>query len=309
MAKKQKKARGVFRGLFILTSLAVCGAIGAWYFWESQVVEVDTALVELTEFSVVVTGSGKILPNGAVDIYPMAEGLVDEVFVEDGDHVEEGDELLSLLHGPAITAPVAGTVIIAPTPATAQSIAVGGGVPVSGATPMEGYAVAPGMVLFTLYDPGDMKFVAEISEADIARLSLDQSATVTLDAFEGKLFEGSIVKIAQVAQTTMTGGTVFPVEVALKAVSENPSIGMKGDAAIRISTQSGVMTIVRQALFSEGNDDYVYAVDEGKLVKKSVTVGEMTDKRVEIRGGLRAGDEVALASNVSFTDGLRVKVR
>jgi len=208
-----------------------------------------------------------------------------------------------------IKAPVAGIVIFAPTPASAQSEAMGAGTPLSGSVLMEGSAITPGMALFTITNSENMRFVAEISEADIARVSLEQSATVTLDSFAGETFDGVVAKIAKVAQTTMTGGTVFSVEITLDANKDKLAIGMKGDAVIKVSTQEGVVTIPRQALFSEGANDFVYVAGEGRLVKRAVAVGEVTDKNVEIRSGLKVGEEVALASNVSFTDGLRVKAR
>jgi len=212
------------------------------------------------------------------------------------------------LEDAVIKAPVAGIVLFAPTPATAQSIAAGGGTPVSGATLSPGSAVTPGMVLFTITNPDHILFEAEINETDIARLSLDQSATVTLDGYSGKQFEGVVTKIAKSARKTVTGGTVFPVEITIRAPKENIAIGMKGDATITVSTQEDVVHIPYQALFSEGGNTYAYVVSGDRLIKTAVETGESSETLVEIKRGVSAGDEVALAGNTPFADGMRVRV-
>jgi multidrug resistance efflux pump len=227
--------------------------------------------------------------------------------------IAAGEEQVALatqaLEDAVIIAPVAGTVIFAPTTATAQSMATGGGTPLAGATLMAGSAITQGVPLLTLVDTGRMRFVAEVDERDIGRLSLDQSATVTLDSFGQTTFEGTVVKLSPQTQTTRTGGTVFLVDILLDTKDETLAIGMKGDTLIKVSTQTGATTIPLQALFSEGSKDYVYVAFEGKLVKTAITAGEKTDTHVEVLRGVGVGDQVALASNIPYTDGMRVKVR
>jgi len=206
-----------------------------------------------------------------------------------------------------IKAPVAGIVLFAPTPAAAQSQAAGAGTPVSGATISAGSAVTPGMVLFTITNPEHILFEAEINEADIARLSLEQSATVTLDGYADTQFEGTVTKIAKSARKTITGGTVFPVEITIRAPKENIAIGMKGDATITISTRQGVTSVPYQALFTEGGNTFVYLVRDDRLVKTAVEVGESSDTVVEIIRGVSVGDQVALAGNTPFVDAMRVR--
>jgi multidrug resistance efflux pump len=223
---------------------------------------------------------------------------------------EEQVELASkMLEDAVIKASVAGKIIFVQTDATAQSQAAGAGTPISGATLMAGSAIAPGMPLFTIISPDKMIFVAEVNEADIARIKIDHKATVTLDSFAGTTFTGTVTKIAPVAQMTMTGSTVFPVEITLDPTKEKPAIGMKGDAAIQVSTQQGVTTIPVLALFSEGGKQFVYVLRDGRLAKTPITTGEVTDAQVEVISGVVSGQEVVLASNIPFTDSMRVRVR
>ncbi|MCL2818485.1 MAG: efflux RND transporter periplasmic adaptor subunit, partial [Actinomycetia bacterium] len=66
-------------------------------------------------------------------------------------------------------------------------------------------------------------------------------------------------------------------------------------------------TVPYQALFSEGNNDYVYVVSDERLIKTAVETGERTATTVEIIRGVVTGDQVALASNTAFVDAMRVR--
>jgi len=206
-----------------------------------------------------------------------------------------------------ITAPIAGKLLFAPTALSSQSLAAGAGNPLAGSTLMVGSAIGPGVPLFTIVDPASRLFVAEIHESDIIRIEKGQNAVITLESYAEETFEGTITKIASVAQTTRTGGTVFPVEIFVDVRKKNLSLGMKGDADIEISRQEVVTTIPLQALFSEGGDEFVYRAIDDRLVRTAVVTGERTDDSVEVVRGLIEGATVVLASNLSFEDGMRVR--
>ena len=172
---------------------------------------------------------------------------------------------------------------------------------------MKGCAVTPGMPIMTIMDNTSMLFEAEISEEDIGRVALKQSASVILDSNTTNPLKGTVVSIDEVAHNTLTGGTFFSVRIQInKAADLSLCIGMKGDATIQISQLSSAMTISRKGLFSEEGENFVYVVESGQLQKKSVTVGDVTDEVAEIKSGLTLGEKIALPDNTSFEDGLKV---
>jgi len=171
-----------------------------------------------------------------------------------------------------------------------------------------GSAVAPGAAPFTVVDLDGATFTAEVDEADIDRLEVGMKATVTLDAFAGKEFKTTVVRIKPAAQPTATGGTIFPVELAMTDTGESILIGMKGDATVEVSSIASALTIPLEALFNENGQNFVYKVVAGKLAKTDITVGGTTDTEVEVLKGLKANDVVALSGPTQYTDGMAVQV-
>jgi multidrug efflux pump subunit AcrA (membrane-fusion protein) len=148
-----------------------------------------------------------------------------------------------------------------------------------------------------------------VDEADIDRVKLGMAADVTLDSFPGHAFKTTAIRINPAAQPTATGGTIFQVELAMVDTGKTILLGMKGDATIQVSAVEGAMTIPVEALFNENGHNYVYRVVDGKLMKTNITVGATTDAQIEVVGGLKAGDTVALAGSTQYSDGMTVRTQ
>lgn len=212
-----------------------------------------------------------------------------------------------------LKAPLAG-VVMYPTASSAAAALTGAASATSAAsksndnTPAKGSALSQGSPAFSVVDDKKLSFTAEIDEADIEKVKVGQQVKVTLDAFEGKTFEGQVLSIGDIAQTTSTGGTVFLVEMALNQNDSALKLGMKGDSTIQVENVAAALTVPIEALFSEGGKDYVYVVKNDKLVKTNITAGTTTDTSVEILDGITEGQTVALAGSMPLSDGLAVKV-
>jgi RND family efflux transporter MFP subunit len=200
-----------------------------------------------------------------------------------------------------IVAPIDGTVFLN----AAGVPGADGKTPVASAGSAVSFAAAP----FSVVDLNGSTFVAEVDEADIDRLKVGMTAIVTLDSFPGKSIKTTVLRISPASQPTATGGTIFPVEIALQDTGQNILIGMKGDATIEVSSIQGAMTIPVEALFNENGKNFVYRVDSNKLVKTDITVGATTDTEVEVLSGLSKGAVVALSGPTQYSDGLVVRVK
>jgi len=205
-----------------------------------------------------------------------------------------------------IRAPIDGKVLIAPTP-TAQAAAGTGVIPTGGMELTPGFAVGLGIPLFTVIDDSALSFVAEIDEIDIRMLEVGQTAQISLSSFAAQEFSATVNRISNTAKPTITGGTVFDVELIFDDTPYGARIGMRGDAVIEIETQTNALTIPIDAWFSEAGEDFVWRItDENMLEKVPVILGASTEFVVEILAGLDDGDVVALASNIPFAEDIRV---
>lgn len=205
------------------------------------------------------------------------------------------------LDGATMVAPISGTVFLNSSPVPGSD----GKAP----EPAAGSAVSQASPPFSVVDLNGSTFTAEVDEADVDRLKLGMAATITLDSFPGQPIKTTVLRINPASQPTATGGTVFPVELALQDTGKNILIGMKGDATIEVASIQKAMTIPVEALFNENGKNFVYKVISNKLAKTDITVGATTDTEVEVLSGLRNGDVVALSGPTQYSDGLTVRVK
>lgn len=99
---------------------------------------------------------------------------------------------------------------------------------------------SPGASILTLVDPGDVWLRAYVPETDVGRLTIGQPATITVDAFPGRRFEGAIGEIASEAEFTPKNVQTRKERVNLvfriKITARNPAgllkPGMPADAEI-----------------------------------------------------------------------------
>ena len=76
------------------------------------------------------------------------------------------------------------------------------------------------------------------------------------------------------------------------------------------SSQPNVLSIPREALFTQGGQPYVYKVVDNDLMKTSVQIGTPTLTQVAILSGLKEGDRVAIGttSGQPLQEGIPIKV-
>lgn len=205
------------------------------------------------------------------------------------------------LDNATLIAPMDGTVFLNPVGAAGAN----GKLPL----PSAGVGVSPALAPFSVVHLGSSTFTAEVDEADIDRVKLGMTADVTLDSFAGQTFKTTVIRINPAAQPTATGGTIFQVELAMVDTGKTILLGMKGDATVQVSAVEGALTIPVEALFNENGQNYVYKVIDGKLVKANITVGATTDSQIEVVGGLKSGEVVALAGSTQYSDGMTVRTQ
>jgi HlyD family secretion protein len=220
--------------------------------------------------------------------------------------VDQADQALSIaennLANATLVAPIDGTLFFN----DAGAAGADGKTPVAASGSAVSLASAP----FSVVDLAGSTFSAEVDEADVDRVRVGMGADVTLDSFPGETFKTKVTHIDSAAQPTATGGTIFPVSLAIKDTGKNVLIGMKGDATIKVSSIPNALTIPLEALFNENGTNFVYKVEGGtKLAKTTIAVGATTDTQVEVVSGLNKGDQVALASPTTYTDGMTVRVK
>lgn len=144
--------------------------------------------------------------------------------------------------------------------------------------------------------------VAKVSEEDISRVKLGQSARVTLLKFPGQAFNAKVDKILTSADPDTQRYTVY---LNVDAPLETLVPFATGEVVITIDSQPNRLLIPRRAIF---DDKYVSVVKGGRVQRQEIEVGYRGLNQAEVKKGLAEGDMVIVDQPELYEDGTRVRV-
>jgi RND family efflux transporter MFP subunit len=167
--------------------------------------------------------------------------------------------------------------------------------------PMMG-SFSPTSGVLTLVDFSRIKIHAELSQDEVLPLKKGQRALVRVSVFPGREFEG------KVSVVNMAAGPVtkkFGVEVAV----DNPDLALRpgtfGEVVFEVRTHDQAIVLPQLAIL---DNTYVFLLQNGKVVRREISLGLQNRILVEITAGLAAGDLVVAEGNFGLEDGAAVEV-
>ncbi len=158
--------------------------------------------------------------------------------------------------------------------------------------------------IFTIVDTSQLEATLNAPEREIEKLKPGQPVHLVVDALPGKAFEGRIDRVSPVVDA---GSGTFRVISAFTS-QEQLQPGMFGRIQIRYDQRADALVIPRNALLEDGGAPSVYVVHDGKVVRAVVELGYDDGPWVEVRKGLKAGDQVVVAGKAALREGSAVKV-
>lgn len=156
--------------------------------------------------------------------------------------------------------------------------------------PVAGVNITPANAVFTVVDPDNLQFEAEVDETEIGFLTNGQPAAITLDAYPDEVFPAQVDSIDFSATTDSSGSTVFLVKFNLLNSSNKFRLGMNGEVTITVAEKQNVLVVPAAAISDENN--LVQIIKEGKIVPQVVKTGLITDELVEISSGLEENQTI-----------------
>jgi HlyD family secretion protein len=173
----------------------------------------------------------------------------------------------------------------------------------------EGAYVNPGDLLVQVADLSRIQVRAFVDEPEIGRLAKGQRVTVTWDALPGRSWEGTVTRVP----TTVTAvGSRTVGEITCAVDNHDLKLLPNVNVNVQVTTlqHSGVITVAREAVHEEDNEQFVYTIWRGSLKRVKVMTGLSDLTRVEVTSGLPEGAEVALGAlnGQPLREGLSVRV-
>lgn len=167
----------------------------------------------------------------------------------------------------------------------------------------KGASTTPGLALFSIASTDNIKVTVPLSKKDLETVALGQSATVTLLNHE---YEGTVTYISKLATTSATGTTNIEAEVTILNPDENLILGLDAKVVIHTASLSNVLTIPNVAVNVDTNGTFVYAVEDGIVVKNYITIGINDVINCEIKDGIDESTVVITTVTEAVTEGIPV---
>jgi len=148
-----------------------------------------------------------------------------------------------------------------------------------------------GKAVVTLLGEGDYEIEVLISEADIAKVKIDDSAEITLDAFsDDNIFKGS-VSFIEPAETIIQDVIYYLVTIKFDPKKEKIKSGMTANIIITTNQKSNVIAIPSRSIKNKDNGKFVQLLIDGQVKDQKIITGVRGDgANIEIVDGLKSGD-------------------
>ncbi|MDR2304058.1 MAG: efflux RND transporter periplasmic adaptor subunit [Treponema sp.] len=267
---------------------------------EAPVFAVNTTTATQGQIRDYIALSGDIVAGSTVDTYSDAAGKVTRLFVSVGSRVRKGDPIAEvdpsrpgMNYVPGIAeAPVGGTVVSLPAQV---------GMTISQAVPLARIAAGSALEI-KLY----------VAERFISKISMGLPCEISLDAWPGEVFRGTISEVSPVVDPASR-----TMEVRVNV--DNPGSRLKAGmfAKVRIITErkNGIVKIPAGALIERLGEEYIFTVEAdpenagGFVVRKTIIKpGIVIDGVMEVQEGLGADTEIVVRGQTLLTDGARINI-
>jgi len=159
-----------------------------------------------------------------------------------------------------------------------------------------------------IVDLSRMELEAPMPVGDIPSIQLGQEIAFKVDGFQDRAFKG---KVERINPTAEAGSRSISIFVTLRNDDGALKGGMFANGTLAAVSRTAVTSLPISALIEEGGQTYVFALKDGAVERKPITVGTKSPERglVEIRDGIAIGAEVITVKADGLKHGSKAVVK
>lgn len=281
-----------------------------------------------------------------VDVYPQVDGIIEKIQAEEGDQVNKGDVLLELDDDEYSLAAEAAKVAFEQASSeydrakaiheknltskneyetarfnmekqkityeqaalTLERSKIKAPIPgvIAERFVKLGDRILTGTKLFHLVNNSKMIATVHVPAKEAQACQLEQQVIVSSDFLPDQEFEGWIKRISPVVNRT--SGTV-KVTVGLRDGKRALKAGMFVNVHIITGTHKNVPLIPKNALVYDGEDKFVYVVQDDTLANRiKLMIGYSDNHHVEPLKSIQIGDKIIVVGQSALKDKSRIKI-
>jgi len=170
-----------------------------------------------------------------------------------------------------------------------------------------GEVISVGMPLFIVSDIKKVKVLAYVPEGELHEVMIGQTANINIPSLNKK-FTGKVTEVGSAADVTSRAFTI-------KIEIDNPELiirpGMIAEARISTNSKRQVILLPADCIQQDlANQSFVFVVDkaQNKVFKRRVSLGNMTNNKIEIVSGLKDDEVVVTSGQRKLSDGSLISI-
>lgn len=170
----------------------------------------------------------------------------------------------------------------------------------------QGTFVNPGFLIGRVGKLDRVRVTVYVDEPDLGRVVTGESVIITWDAMPGHQWKGEVDKLpTQVIKldTRQVGEVGCIIENPDRDLLPNANI----TAEIQATKATDALVLPKEVIRRQGSDTGVYLLTGDRVAWRKVSLGIASYTKTQVLSGLNAGDAVALPSDRTLKDGLRVE--
>ncbi len=148
-------------------------------------------------------------------------------------------------------------------------------------------------VIVGVVSENNFEIETNVPEADIAKISIGNSAQVTLDAYGNDVVFRANVTAIDLAETIVEGVSTYKTTLQFEIQDNRVKPGMTANIDILTAKKANVIVIPQVAVTSSDGQKTVKILDGSQIKKVAVKTGlRGSDGNIEITDGVKEGDKV-----------------
>jgi membrane fusion protein (multidrug efflux system) len=167
-----------------------------------------------------------------------------------------------------------------------------------------GEYVTAGQELVSLVQLDPMKLDFRVPEAALGRIRTGSNVRIEVDAFPGQSFTGSVYAVDPQLDAA---GRAVQLRATIPNESGRLRPGLFARVELELDTRENALLLPEQALWPQGEKQFVYVVDNGTAKLVEVSIGIRQDGMVEITSGIDKDAQVITAGQLKIGPGMPVQ--
>ena len=238
---------------------------------------------------------GNVDASSSVAVMPDTAGKISQLHVKVGQKVTKGQILAAVdasrpgmvFAASPVRSPVSGTVTYFPG----------------------GTSVTQSSVIAKISSTNNLEIETSVPERFVSRISMNQKAKLSFNAYPGETFDAHIKEISPVLDTS---SRTMSIKLAIDKQDPKIKIGMYAKIHLVTEQKKNVCVLPYGTVITRKGETFVFTVkDEGEkkvAVLTPVRVGIRVDNLQEIEAGVIPGDIVITKGQTLLSDGSSVNV-